>query len=371
LNVKGRTIHNLLGLSPYDTSSPRVALMKVKSNVKIREELEEVDVLVLDECSMLSREVLEILEMCLRKVRGNEEPAGGVKVILFGDFFQLPPVDNSRLDQDERWCFLSESWKKLGLDDRSNHHVLKEIERQKGDSEFIRFLNKVRIGDIFSSDVERFNDLVASKGSVPSDGIVPTRLFCFNENVDKINNEELNRLDAEMYTWTAIDQWATEPPVHSSGMQKKLKNSLAAEAKQKIQLKVGAQVMLSRNHKKNKNLVNGSRGVVVGFDSTRGVRVKFDNGLTCFIGRETYQRSNPNGPGVLVRKQIPLKLAWATTIHKSQGSTLTRASLSVNDAFDYGQAYVALSRVRGIEGLWLEERMKLGIEVVRNFTIRR
>ena len=120
--------------------------------------------------------------------------------------------------------------------------------------------------------------------------------------------------------------------------------------------------MLSRNHKKNKNLVNGSRGVVVGFDSTRGVRVKFDNGLTCFIGRETYQRSNPNGPGVLVRKQIPLKLAWATTIHKSQGSTLTRASLSVNDAFDYGQAYVALSRVRGIEGLWLEERMKLGMK---------
>jgi hypothetical protein len=171
---------------------------------------------------------------------------------------------------------------------------------------------------------------------------------------------ELKKLSSPLVTFEASDSWLEEPPTHSSVMAGLLVRSLASKAKQKIHLKVGAQVMLSRNDKLEKKLVNGSRGVVVGFQGDEGVKVKFDNGMRRTIRRVEYQSSNPNGPGVLARKQVPLQLAWATTIHKSQGSTLTRASLSINDAFDYGQAYVALSRVRGIEGLWMEERMKAG-----------
>ena len=139
---------------------------------------------------------------------------------------------------------------------------------------------------------------------MPRDGILPTRLFCTNKNVDKINSEELKNLPGEMATFDAYDTWTEELPPHSTIIASKLVASLSSEAKQKIHLKLGAQVMLSRNWKGEKNLVNGSRGVVVGFGGTKGVVVKFDNGLTRTVRRIENLRSNPNGSGTVSRKQV-------------------------------------------------------------------
>lgn len=142
--------------------------------------------------------------------------------------------------------------------------------------------------------------------------------------------------------------------------------SLSMEMPDEIKLKVGAQVMLTRNKNLEKSLVNGSRGVIENFvQSSNGWQdpipvVRFDNGIVTKIDAAETVRYNPDGgEGCLVRMQIPLKLAWAITIHKSQGSTLSRALLDITSAFEYGQCYVALSRVKSLEGLWLERPARL------------
>ena len=154
--------------------------------------------------------------------------------------------------------------------------------------------------------------------------------------------------------------------------KKKMKDALGMEMPDEVRLKVGAQVMLTRNKDMEKNLVNGSRGVVESFiqpsslsseDGTYDFHipvVRFDCGVVTKIVPVESVRYNPNGgEGCLVRMQVPLKLAWAITIHKSQGSTLSRALLDITSAFEYGQCYVALSRVTSLEGLWLEKPARL------------
>lgn len=151
-----------------------------------------------------------------------------------------------------------------------------------------------------------------------------------------------------------------------AAVKKKMVDSFDLEMPYEVRLKVGAQVMLTRNKDLEKNLVNGSRGVVERFvpaaDGEEGLVpvVRFDSGIVIKVPPVESIKYNPDGGrGCLVRMQVPLKLAWAITIHKSQGSTLTRALLDISSAFEYGQCYVALSRVKSLEGLWLERPARL------------
>ena len=149
-----------------------------------------------------------------------------------------------------------------------------------------------------------------------------------------------------------------------ASVKKKMKDGMSILMPDEVRLKIGAQVMLTRNRDLEKNLVNGSRGVVERFETNRDRNpipvVRFDNGVITRIDPVEAARFNADGgEGCLVRMQVPLKLAWAVTIHKSQGSTLTRASLDISSAFEYGQCYVALSRVRSLDGLWLERPAEL------------
>ena len=152
-------------------------------------------------------------------------------------------------------------------------------------------------------------------------------------------------------------------PVGTAAAKKQMKDSLSKETPDEVRLKVGAQVMLTRNKDLDKNLANGSRGIIEHFvfDGDFSIPiVRFDNGMVTSIPPVESVRYNPDGgDGCLVRMQVPLKLAWAITIHKSQGSTLTRASLDISSAFEYGQCYVALSRVKSLDGLWLERPARL------------
>jgi len=177
----------------------------------------------------------------------------------------------------------------------------------------------------------------------------------------------LAELNSEEVVCEAIDTWRESMPTGTlAATKKKMLDSLSMEMPDEVRLKVGAQVMLTRNKDLEKNLVNGSRGVVERFVEAVDEGgfpvpiVRFDCGIvTKIVPVESVRYNSEGGKGCLVRTQIPLKLAWAITIHKSQGSTLTRALLDISSAFEYGQCYVALSRVKSLEGLWLEQPAKL------------
>jgi len=239
---------------------------------------------------------------------------------------------------------------------------LVEIQRQEN-KEFIDLLNKVRIGKVSPRDISQLNDrcLISKSHPIPTDGIIPTRLYVLNKDVDAINEARLAELKEKEMIIEAVNEWKESMPFGTPvAIKKTMADGLSKEMPDEVRLKVGAQVMLTRNKDLEKNLINGSRGVVVRLEEGGVPLVRFDSGLVISIPRVEAIRYNPDGgPGCLVRTQVPLKLAWAVTVHKSQGTTLSRALLDISRAFEYGQCYVALSRVKNLEGLWLEKPARL------------
>ena len=376
----GNTLHSYFGIG-LGNGSQSSLLRKVRKNQKVENRINDTVVLIIDECSMLSSNLLEKLDYIAREVRHGGEykhlPFGGMQIVAFGDFFQLPPVhresdvignDNGTTDRTWRpYCFDSQVWSDLGL--RENIVALKEVQRQD-DEDFINLLNKVRVGSMGESDIKELNSkclLHSTTNPLPEDGILPTRLYVLNRDVDSENISRLAEIQSEEIICKARDSWREDMPLGTlATTKKKMVESLSMEMPDEIKLKVGAQVMLTRNKNLERHLVNGSRGVIENFVlSSDGLQdlipiVRFDNGIVTKIDPVESIRYNPDGgEGCLVRTQIPLKLAWAITIHKSQGSTLTRALLDITSAFEYGQCYVALSRVKSLEGLWLEKPARL------------
>jgi len=376
INVGGSTLHSFFGIG-LGNGSMGSLLNKVRKNKEAMKRIDETDVLLIDEVSMLSSDLLETLDGVAREVRkggkGINVPFGGMQIICVGDFFQLPPIVKQQgggggWDGDDRdairpFCFDSPVWADLGLTE--NTFELTNVQRQESGSKFEQFLNMVRVGSVSSDIIRDFNNkcLVSEEHPLPDDGIVPTRLYTHNRDVDAENETRLAELKENLVTCQAIDEWREMMPTGTlASVKKSMKVSIAAEMPDDVNLKVGAQVMLTRNKDLDRGvrgLVNGSRGVVEKFVDDLPI-VRFDNGRVEKITRVETMRYNPDGgPGCLIRKQIPLKLGWAITVHKSQGSTLTRAILDISSAFEPGQAYVSLSRVKSIEGLWLERPVRM------------
>eukprot|EP00588_Corethron_pennatum_P012596 CAMPEP_0194276560 /NCGR_PEP_ID=MMETSP0169-20130528/9118_2 /TAXON_ID=218684 /ORGANISM="Corethron pennatum, Strain L29A3" /LENGTH=637 /DNA_ID=CAMNT_0039020301 /DNA_START=117 /DNA_END=2030 /DNA_ORIENTATION=- len=358
INVGGSTLHAHFGIG-LGTGSLASVIGRVRRSADAVRRIDQ-DILIVDECSMLSSELLETLDEVARAVRKEGQfrdlPFGGMRVIFFGDFFQLPPISR----EGGAWrpfAFDSPVWDEL-VDDII---VLKDVQRQES-TEFVDLLNKVRVGRLTSGELANLNTrcVVRESHPLPTDGIVPTRLYCVNKDVDSENELRLTELEGEMVISKATDVWKVAMLTGTLvSVKKKMTESLRKEMPDEVSLKVGAQVMLTRNKDLQRNLVNGSRGVVVSIDrsadgSTCVPLVRFDCGATVRVPPVESTRYDPEGGGgCLVRTQVPLRLAWAATIHKSQGTTLTRALLDVSSAFEYAQTYVALSRVRSLEGLWL------------------
>jgi ATP-dependent DNA helicase PIF1 len=239
---------------------------------------------------------------------------------------------------------------------------LAEVVRQAGDLTFIRLLNEIRVGRCSASTHDLLKKCSVRVKALPTDGIIPTKLYCINAQVELENLKFLAALPGPPSTFTGIDIWkrtSSEADKTLEAMEKKTPKALT--------LKVGAQVMYTRNSPAL-GLVNGSRGTVVrvaemsyparsidGNVIPAGVystpTVLFDNGRCFEIAPSSVFQGS--GDGALVRIQLPLKLAWALTVHKSQGMTLSRVELMLENAFDFGQAYVALSRVQSLAGLWV------------------
>lgn len=341
-HIGGQTIHSFAGVG-LGVGSSRQLLSKVKKSAAAVERWNNARVLVLDEISMLDADLFDALGSIASSVRNSRKPFGGLQLLICGDFLQLPPVQ-TRGEGLKRFAFQSMCWRQCGLD--SGTVVLKEAVRQSKDPLFVDVLNEVRMGEVSLLTAEVLAACHESVKPPPRDSIVPTKLYCLNKNVDAENAARLARLPGTAVVIRARDHFKR---VGDRSRRASLSDLLDKKVPAQLKLKVGAQVILTKNQPVL-GLVNGSRGVVESFEEGRPL-VRFDGGQHVHIGRERFEHGR--GSGQLIRIQVPLKLGWALTVHKAQGMTLSRAELQIDDAFESGQAYVALSRLTDLAGLWV------------------
>lgn len=338
VNISGVTLHSWANLGKEDVPIYKIA-HKILSpqGIYTRKKILSTDILAIDEISMLSMNTFEMLDELLRVVRGKDVPFGGIQMVLFGDFFQLPPV------KSDNFCFESKVWKEANI----KTFILKEVFRQQN-QRFIELLDNIRHGIICKDDI----DLLKSRFLLKCEGIVkPTILSTHNNLVEKINFDKLSFLVSEEIIYRA----------KFSGKQEKIellkKNCLAKEF---LTLKIGSQVMMLKNTYHKYGIINGSTGIVIGFSNKKQYPiVKFENGQEIIVVPEIWEITNfnhDNGESEILATltQIPLVLAWAVTVHKSQGMTLDKAECDLKESFADGQVYVALSRIRDISGVYIK-----------------
>lgn len=322
--VGGVTIHSFFkfGLAEGD-DAVRNALGKADM---LFDKFGKIDGLIIDEISMVSNELLRAMEKCSRKFRGNDEPWGGLKIIVVGDFRQLKPVRNTWAFEDDAWA---RSEFKLAL--------LKTPVRQT-DKAFTDVLNSVRMGRV-TPEVETFlNSRVISEVPDDFDGAI---LYPTNVKVDAINLARLHELPGAV----------TELHTQYDGSEKSVE-VLKKMVPEVLSLKVGARIMMRRNDV-NGSYVNGSLGVVTRI-SAEGLTIDLMIGSTIWVEPIETPLLNDSGTPIASAIHFPVCLAWATTIHKSQGCTLDKVYIDLRNLWEYGQAYVALSRARNAEGLFLK-----------------
>jgi ATP-dependent exoDNAse (exonuclease V) alpha subunit len=352
INIGGSTIHSALGLGLAASDAPQlVRAMRARRLTELRRDLK---ILVIDECSMLSAAFFEKIDQVLRIVKEIDTPFGGVQVILFGDFHQLPPVF---VDTDDvRLLFESPLFKVLV---GGCAIELSTIFRQR-DPRLLAILQDVRRGILTDATREAIGGL---HRELPPGGTAPLHLFCHNAGVDALNAASLADLPGMPVTLKAIDVG------HASHVERLNRDSLIPAV---LTLKPGALVMLLMNVP-NRGLGNGSRGHVV---EIRANDVLVDFG-TVRIGvvRTTFGIYDASGAELATRTQFPLKLSWAATIHKSQGQSIKYLHADLSGTFAPGQGYVALSRATDIETLrvtnasdrsfWVDPRVIAFTEVIR------
>ncbi|CAG9564653.1 unnamed protein product [Danaus chrysippus] len=328
-HIGGTTLHAFAGIGDGSGTLENLCERATKSAL-VAQKWRKCKHLIIDEISMVDGLYFEKLEAVARHVRKNNKPFGGIQLILCGDFLQLPPVvDKNR--SGKKFCFQTSCWDKC----IKLCFELKQVHRQT-DQEFISILNNIRIGRVTKEISERLLKTASQK--IESDGILATRLCSHTNDSKSINNSKLRDLEGEEKIFSAQD---------SDNASTLL--DMQTIAPSKLVLKVGAQVMLLKNINVNAGLVNGARGVVVRFDEGLPV-VRFKNKKEYTTRTERWYVKNSSG-SLFCRRQIPLNLAWAFSIHKSQGLTLDCVEMSLSKIFEAGQAYVALSRAQSLDTL--------------------
>lgn len=347
---RGTTLHSFAGMG-LAKGTKEQCLEHAKKMAKARRNWGQVEILMVDEASMMSMGLFEKLEFVARKMRGNERPFGGVILCLCGDFFQLPPVSRGSVGDDARFCFESEAWMRCfvprGSARGENCFQLTEIFRQK-DARLIELLSEVRNNNVSEAGVEALKGL--SRPLTIKQGFEPTRLFPTNDRADAVNRERLSTLEGgegRQAVFEARDQ------VPDGIFVSETTYDHMTTYPRRLELKVGAQVMLLSNI--SESLVNGSRGVVTCFKQKPGSEellpsVQFLSGESLLVTRMNDSK-DLSGGRAFVRNQVPLRLSWAITIHKSQGMSIDFLEVDLKSVFEAGQAYVALSRARTLEGL--------------------
>jgi len=360
LNCKAKTLHSWAGIG-LGNGTTEDMIMKIRKNKFAKALWKGTDILVVDEVSMLSLKLFNMLNDIGKAIRHNQKPFGGIQVIFSGDFYQLPPVGNKDEPDTQRFCFESDEWNSIFH--RDNQIELKKIFRQS-DEVYSTILNQIREGKI----KRKSNDLLleyVGREFAPNLVAEPTKLYPTKNKVEQINISKMAALpgdprlfhiqykkDAEMTkSEREIRRQFTDRDVQIE--LDFLAGNLICE--KEIKLKIGAQVMCVINIKSEQGdilICNGSQGIVMEYCPTTGCpKVKYNNGIEMVMCRHTWLSEKIPGIGI---SQIPLILSWALTIHKSQGATLDAAEIDVGSGiFECGQTYVALSRVKSLEGLYL------------------
>jgi ATP-dependent DNA helicase PIF1 len=378
LNCKAKTIHSWsgikLGKGPIDEIVKRV--MRNRCIVK---SWKEIEVLVVDEVSMMSRKMFELLDQIGRVTRKNGKPFGGIQLVFTGDFFQLSPIADYEDPSTGDFCFQHPRWPTTF---RAEDCIELQTFFRQTDPAYIQLLQEIRRGTISEESIDILEQRVLRGGATAplKNGVAPTKLFPVRAKVDFINNTTYAKLIGEekVYHFNVsteakahIDSGTPLTPeeIYRCGeltaeqMNYEVESLTASlQTDKTVRLKIGALVMCTANLDIERGICNGSQGIVIDFAETISAidgsssiapLVKFSNGITMRVG--SHQRQCEEYPCIVV-SQIPLCHAWALTIHKIQGATLDVAEMDVGKSvFAAGQTYVGLSRVKTLDGLYLSD----------------
>lgn len=341
-HLDGRTIHSWCGIGIEEHLSPK-ELKRIVNDEKIWERIKYTKVLIIDEISMLSASRLDMIDSVCQVIRQDLRPFGGLQMVLCGDFFQLPPISN--YNEEKIFVFDSQAWENLN----PKICYLSDQYRQE-DKQFFDILNNIRasrkLAETYDALMERYNKPVDSQ-------INPTKLLTHNANVDSLNNVELKKLSGESMFHKMLCDGVPS-------LIKKLKESLLVP--EVLELRLGAVVMFVRNNFE-KGYANGTIGTVIAFTSENNYPI-----IRTIKGEEIVASPekwliDENNEALAVIYQVPLRLAWAITVHKSQGMSLDCAEIDLSRTFEYGMGYVALSRVRSLKGIKLLGLNKKALEI--------
>lgn len=334
-HINGQTIHSWSGMGIKDHIS-NAQLRDLGKKQYIKKNMENVSVLILDEISMLHKRQLEMLNDILMYFKENIEPFGGIQVIFSGDFFQLPPISREEQLDKDKFCFMARAWAEAKL---TVCYLTQQF--RQSDTDFNGILNEIRTRSLGQRSIAALEETMYNQQTIA------TKLYTHNADVDRINTEHLLELSSDLFTFHAKAKG-------NNALYESLKKSILAP--EVLQLKIGAKVMLVRNNF-DKGYSNGTLGKVEDFkedeEGNEYPVIKLLDGRTINLEKEVWSIENELGSTIASFEQFPLRLAWAITVHKSQGMTLDEAEVDLSKTFETGQGYVALSRVKSLDGLKL------------------
>lgn len=364
-HIGGMTVHSWSGIG-IKAKLDKPDLNKIASSQHVAKRVRRSKVLVIEEVSMLLPQTLSMVDAVCRKIKQSPEPFGGMQTVFAGDFFQLPPVvkteaennaQTALIEESTRFAYGSPAWTE------ANPIVCYLTEQyRQDDSNFLGILSAIR-HNVFNSDYLHHLETRKIEHHTAPDNV--PKLFSHNADVDRLNNEILAKLPGKPHVFTMFSQG---PEVFVTALKK---GCLSPET---LSLKVGAAVMFTKNNPKE-GFVNGTLGTIEGFDKTSGypfVKTRDDQRVEV---ESMDWALEENGKVRAQISQLPLRLAWAITVHKSQGMNLDEAVIDLSDVFEFGQGYVALSRVRRLSGLyllgWSERAFQVHPEILAKDTIFR
>lgn len=343
LNCNAKTVHSWAGIG-LGTKNESELIKNIINTSWLYKRWKKIDCLIIDEVSMLSKQLFDMLNRIAKAVREDSREFGGIQIVLSGDFYQLSPVGRHDIEDTYKFCFESEKW-----DDVIDKTVVLDKIFRQNDKKYVKILSEIRKGKLS----EKNKCILEKRMNIDTSElyIKPIKIFPTKEKVNKLNKMELKKLDGKMYNY----EYKIVKPNKSNFSEKQIdmeidylvRNSLFDEI---LELKKNTQVMCIRNLDLDNGICNGSLGVIVDFVNNNPI-VKFSNGVKMQIPKISWESEKIDG---LYVEQIPLIMGWGLTIHKIQGATLDMAEIDIgNDIFTNGQSYVALSRVKSLEGLYL------------------
>jgi len=366
LNCNARTLHSWSGikLAKGDQESVVASVLRNKHAVK---SWKQASGIIVDEVSMLSKKLFDIIEEIARRVKKTGAPFGNMQVVFTGDFYQLPPVGTNGEPETEQFCFESSKWRDVFQ--KENHIELTTMFRQH-DPEYISILQQIRRGEL-DEDKKQVLQSYVKREYVEEEhnGCIPTKLFPLRAQADYVNNTMFAKIKESEVVFDMVKRnqcvsyLENDKPIPKDILlacsrltDKEIDYEMSqlvaqSPAPQVLRIKKGAAVMCITNLDMERGICNGSQGIVIDINSAGLPVVKFSNGITKVIGLQWWQSEDI--PTIAIG-QIPLALAWAMTIHKIQGATVDMAEMDLgNGIFECGQTYVALSRIKSLHGLYL------------------